>query len=126
MKNLFWLLLLFFAPAKFLRIATEDVIKKEFESNEQLSAQFPDRKLPEERRLEFYSLMQEFSSKVRKSIIDSLVSLLSVIFSAFIFAKLAKFLCPAVSPHFIGLLRLLSISLIFWSVWGKLVHCNKS
>ncbi len=120
MKNLFWFLLLIFVPLKFQEIATDDVIKKEFKSNTQLLEQYPNKKLPPEKRQAFYKEIKESSSKVRKAIIQSFFALATVILCAIILAKLLKSLCPAIPEQFIDALRLTSISLIFWSVWGKL------
>ncbi len=120
MRNLYWLLLLIFIPSKFRKISTKDAIKKEFESNQGLLNQFPDRKLSKERELEFLKDMKDSSLKLRKSIIDSFISLMTVILSAYIFAKLTKYFYPMVSSQLINFLRFSSICIIFWSVWGKL------
>ena len=120
MKNLILILTLCFFPNKFIEIATEDVIQKEFMTNQQLLEGYPDKKLPDERRLEFYNQMKKSSLKLRSSIIRSFFSLLITVISAFVAVKVIKATGFIVSPEVVGAVRLLSICMIFWSVWGKL------
>lgn len=120
MKNLFLLALLILIPRKFFEIATNDVVKKEFKSNKQLLENYPDQKLPQEKRLEFFRQIENSSLKLRTSIINSFKSIAIVVLSAFLLAKFLNFLGVPASKEIINLLRLISICLIFWSVWGKL------
>ncbi len=120
MDNLFLLIVLIVLPSKFVDIATEDLIKKEFSTNEQLLAQYPDKKLPQLKRDEFRKTMQENASRVRELIINSLKPLFLVLISAVLLAYLIRFSGVIIPSSALFLLRLFSITIIFWSVLGKL------
>ncbi len=121
MQNLFLVPMLLVAPTKFVEVATEDVINKEFESNKELLSQYPDKKLPSSKRTELYEQMKEPSLKLRLSIINSFGNAFLPLLIAIAAAYVVRFFFPGfvISSQIINFLRILSIGLLFWSFWGK-------
>ena len=60
------------APERFVARATDHAITVEFERNRQLLEQFPDKKLPAQRRTEFEANVRSQAKLVRSSVLSSI------------------------------------------------------
>lgn len=60
-------MLLVFWPSRFIKFATDEVVKGEFKTNKQLKESFPDEQLPPERHKEFENGIRRGTNNVRHS-----------------------------------------------------------
>ena len=78
--NLSHLLLIMFAPERFIAGATQHAISREFQTNTQLKAAYPDQRLPDDRREEFESAVREQTSSIRAAfLVGFAITLLSIV-----------------------------------------------
>ncbi|HIE34909.1 MAG TPA: hypothetical protein EYP79_01765 [Campylobacterales bacterium] len=109
-----------FSPSKFIDIATVDSIQKSFERNRQLRERYPDRNLPEERKLEYRKAMGESTITLRGSIFHACLCVLAALTIAVITALITKrYLGIPIDSNTLLIIRLIGLFSIVWAIFSK-------
>lgn len=110
--------LLLFFPSRFVRLATGETIKSEFNSNEQLKAQFPEEQLPPEKYKEFEEGILKSTNAVRHSFLVAFGWVFAAIAGGYLLGRLSGSILGSAPKLLINLLQLFAAGILLGATLG--------